>query len=139
MARITFDNSSGGSDPYELPINPLTVSIPFGDDGDLIKVHSVINGYPILIKKGFDHRQGVLTWKGFAQDHTVFDAMIDILEGYRWTPSGGLTKLIHLESIADSIGWGSTYQEIKVISVVRTFADQGGYKYDNTKLIFVLA
>jgi len=142
MARISFaTNSAGSTGLYTLPINPLIVDIPFGDDGGLIKVNPIINGPPVLTVKGYDDRRASLIWKGFSQDHTVFNTMITTLEGYRWSASSNNTRFIHLGDIASSIGWanGETYEEIKILSVKRVFADEGAFKYDTTKLIFVLA
>lgn len=136
--RIQFSDSSSGSSPYTLTINPVDVVIPHAWLEGIQHSKKPVDGASIIFEEYFDTRRGKLIWSRIPADSSTlgsnFSTQLSILEGYV-----GSEKYMHLKDISIPLGvfdsWDSS-AKIKVIAVNKSLVPGGSLRYDKVEFVF---
>lgn len=138
MTRITFYSDVGGSNPYELPYNPVEINVPTARKSEIAKSKETVDGESITFYPYLDSRRGSLTWRGYPKDDsalgTAFHTMVGILRGY----AGGY-RYMNFQDIAAAYDFFETNTKVKIISIDASLRNGSAQKYDPVVLVFELA
>lgn len=118
--NIQFSNTSDGSDPYTLPVNPASYSC-----GEYVKVVSqnILHGAPAWQEAAWDGRIRSLFWTGFyvstADDSSGFAEQVFVMEGWK-----GSIKYVNFNNLEDlNTNWPTTntWKKCRIINVGKEF------------------
>ena len=135
MAKITFYSDVGGSNPYELPYNPVEIDCPQARLSGAAKSKETVDGESITFYPYLDSRRGSMRWRGYRKDTTTlgiaFFTMVGVLRGY----AGGY-RYMNFQDIAAAYDVYETHTKVKIISVNATLRSGSGQTYDPVELIW---
>jgi hypothetical protein len=136
--RIIFYSDVGGSNPYELPYNPVQIDCPQARLSGAAKSKETTDGESITFYPYLDTRRGSLTWRGYPKDDSTlgvaFHTMVGVLRGY----AGGY-RYMNFQDIAQAYDFFESNTKVKIISVDASLRSGGSQKYDPVVLVFELA
>ncbi|MHA2171942.1 MAG: hypothetical protein ACXAB7_18870 [Candidatus Kariarchaeaceae archaeon] len=132
LIRVKFADDDGGTNEYIVDYNPIDIDVPTSED-PWTTVHPIVDGSSVRVT-GVNNYTYKLIWKGW--DHSSISSMLSTLESYVYAPASDNTKFIHLGDIGTKLGDFSSYTEVKVISINKTFRPGTEWIYDEIILSF---